>query len=53
MAYEIINRLEQMGKIEILAELSSGVEAKRKANKIYMKCASCPSAGRKVTVIYF
>ena len=33
MAYEIIKRLQQMGESEILAELSKGVEAKRKANK--------------------
>lgn len=33
MAYEIINRLQQMNEIELLAELSDGVEAKRKANK--------------------
>ena len=33
MAYEIIKRLQQMNEIELLAELSDGVEAKRKANK--------------------
>ncbi len=33
MAYEIIKRLQQMGETGILAQLSSGVEAKRKANK--------------------
>ena len=33
MAYEIIRRLQQLGETEILAQLSKGVESKRKANK--------------------
>ena len=33
MAYEIVKRLKQMGESKTLAELSRGVEAKRKANK--------------------
>ena len=33
MAYEIIRRLHQLGETEILAQLSKGVESKRKANK--------------------
>jgi REP element-mobilizing transposase RayT len=33
MAYEIIKRLQQMGETAILAQLSRGVEPKRKANK--------------------
>jgi REP element-mobilizing transposase RayT len=33
MAYEIIKRLQQMGETAILAQLSRGVELKRKANK--------------------
>ena len=33
MAYEIIRRLQQLCETEILAQLSRGVEPKRKANK--------------------
>ena len=33
MAYKIVKPLQQIGEIETLAELSKGVEPKRKANK--------------------
>ena len=51
MAYEIIKRLQQMGEIALLAQLSRGVEPKRKAKKNYMKYGNCPSTGRNVTVM--
>ena len=52
IAYEIIKRLQQMNEIELLAELSDGVEAKRKLIKNCMKSKSCPSTGRNVTVTH-
>ena len=34
MAYEMIKRLQHLGEIDLLCQLSIAVEAKRKANKI-------------------
>ena len=33
MAYEMINRLQHLGEIDLLSQLGNAVEVKRKANK--------------------